>query len=147
MARVCSMVLAVVFIVSLCGLATADNKADAEALVRSAVAMVQAKGLQKTLEVVNDLKGPFVKGNLYVFAMSMKNKRLAAGSSYNQKLLGTVAKNPFNAKMLEIANGPGSGWVEYSWPKPGSKQPSPKRSFIMRAPGQDAYFGCGYYVE
>jgi cytochrome c len=129
------------------GLSCADQASDAKALVEKSVAMVKNKGLKATLEAINDLKGPFVKGELYIFAMSLENMRLAAGSPSNKNLLGTVAKNPFNKTMLDIAKSKGSGWVEYSWPKPGGKEPSPKRSYIMRVPGENAYFGCGYYVK
>jgi signal transduction histidine kinase len=126
---------------------SADQTVDAKNLVQKAVATVKEKGLDATLKAINDLKGPFVKGNLYIFAMSLGNKRLAAGSPVNQPLLGTVAKASFNLKMAEVAKGPGEGWVEYSWPKPDEKKPSAKRAFIMRVPGCDAYFGCGYYTK
>jgi cytochrome c len=131
----------------MCGQAIADQAAEAKALVEKAVAMAKEKGLDTTLKAINDLDGPFVKGKLYIFAMSLQNKRLAAGSPFNKRLLGTVAKNSFNVEMAKIATGKGSGWVEYSWPKPNEKEPSPKKSYIMRVPGEDAYFGCGYYVK
>ncbi len=124
-----------------------DQAADAKALVEKAVAMVKEQGLDTTLKAINDLKGPLVKGNLYIFAMSLDNKRLAAGSAVNQKLLGTTAKASFNLKMAETAKNPGEGWVEYSWPKPNEKKPSPKRGYIMRVPGHDVYFGCGFYTK
>ena len=131
----------------LSGLAMADQAADAKTLVEKAVAMATQKGLDVALKAINDLKGPFVKGNLYVFAMSLENTRLAAGSPFNKQLLGTVANAPFNRKMAEIAKGPGSGWLTYAWPKPDKEKPSPKKTYIMRVPGHDAYFGCGYYTE
>ena len=129
------------------GAASPDQSTDAKALVHKAVAMVKEKGLDATLEAINDLKGPFVKDDLYIFAMSLDNKRLAAGSPVNQPLLGTVANASFNLRMAEIAKGPGEGWVEYTWPKPNEKGPSPKKAYIMRVPGYDAYFGCGYYTK
>ena len=48
-------------------------------------------------------------------------------------------------KFKDIANGPGKGWTEYWWPKPGEKKPSLKRTYIMRVPGQNLYIGAGYY--
>lgn len=131
----------------LCGQAIADQAVAAKALVEGAAAMAKEKGLEKTLKAINDLKGPFVKGKLYIFAMSLDNKRLAAGSPFNKHLLGTVATNSFNIEMAKIAKGKGQGWVEYSWPKPNEKEPSPKKSYIMRVAGEDAYFGCGYYLK
>lgn len=129
------------------GFAMADQAADAKALVEKAVAMAKEKGLDATLKAINDLKGPLVKGNLYIFAMSMENKRLAAGSPFNKHLLGTVGKDPHNRKMAEIAKTTGAGWVDYEWPKPNEEKPSPKRSYVMKVPGENAYFGCGYYTK
>jgi signal transduction histidine kinase len=48
-------------------------------------------------------------------------------------------------EMLNIAKGPGQGWMEYWWTKPGEKKPSPKEAFIMKVPNQPVWFGCGYY--
>lgn len=129
------------------GPAAADDEADAKAMVEKAVAMVKAKGLEATLKAINDLKGPFVKGNIYVVAMSMDNLRLAAGSPYNKPKLGTVGKRKHNEEMAKVAKNPGYGWVEYSWPKPNQDKPSPKRGFVMRVPGEDVYFVCGYYLK
>ncbi len=143
------LIVALLALVTVPFAALAEKKRDAEvkAMVERAVAMVKAKGLDATLKAINDLKGPFVKGDLYIFAMSLQNKRLAAGSPYNRRLLGTVANKEFNRRMAELAKTKGSGWMEYNWPKPKAKEPSPKRSFIMRVPGQDVYFGCGYYLK
>lgn len=129
------------------GPASADDETDAKAMVEKAVAMVEARGLEATLDAINDLKGPFVKDSLYVFAMSMDNLRLATGSPYNKSKLGTVGKEKRNKEMAKVAKNPGFGWVEYSWPKPKQDEPSPKRSFVMRVPGKDIYFGCGYYLK
>jgi signal transduction histidine kinase len=143
-----SLVLTLALIFMISGLCSAEDKAQmARSTVEKAVKMAQEEGLKKTLKAINDLEGPFVKGDLYVFAMSLDNMRLAAGSPFNKKKLGTTANADFNKKMANVAKTEGSGWVEYSWPKPGGDKPTPKRTFIMRVPGEDAYFGCGYYTE
>lgn len=51
------------------------------------------------------------------------------------------------AAMNEIAEDYGSGWVPYSWPKPGEEKSSPKVSFVMLAHGPDGDYvaGCGMY--
>ncbi len=127
--------------------ANADQAAEAKSMVEKAVAMVKEKGLDSTLKAINDLKGPFVKGDLYVFAMSLDNINLATGSPNNKPILGKMLKGAFAEKMLKIVKTKGSGWVEYTWAKPGEKDLSAKRSFFMRVPGENAYFGCGYYLK
>ena len=94
------------------------------------------------------MKGPFVKGELYLFANSLNNIALASGSPYNKPLIGKDVSNlKMVLQMTEIAKGQGAGWLEYSWPKPREDTPTPKKSYIMRVPGQDFYIGCGYYLE
>ncbi len=125
-----------------------DKKAEVKALVEQGVALVQKEGKDAAFKVINDLKGPFVKGDLYLFATSLKNIDLAEGSPNNKALIGKdLSQYQAVVKMTEVAKTKGSGWVEYSWPKPGENVPSPKRSFVMRVPGQDFYIGCGYYLK
>jgi hypothetical protein len=140
------LLLAVAFA---CNHAIAANQdAEVKALVEKAVAMAEKDGKDAVLKAINDLKGPFVKGELYLFACSFDNVNLAEGSPNNKSLIGTdMGKYPFNVKMTELAKSKGSGWVEYIWPKPGAKVPSPKRTYIMRVPGQDYWIGGGYYTE
>lgn len=136
------------------GLAFADDAADAKALVEQGVAMVKAKGLDATLKAIGDPKGPFVKGDLYLFAGALDKVTLLAHPFAAQKLVGPdLSKmkdstgNFFFVKFKEVAQQPGSGWVKYMWPKPGATGDSLKNTFVMRVPGQDAYIAAGYYVK
>jgi hypothetical protein len=136
------------------GLAVADDAADTKALVENGVAMAKEKGLEPTLKAIGDPKGPFVKGDLYLFAGSLDKVTATAHPFAADKLVGPDLTNlkdskgsQFFIKFKEIAEKPGSGWVEYWWPKPGEKEPSLKKTFIMRVPGQDAYIAAGYYPK
>lgn len=53
----------------------------------------------------------------------------------------------FFAVMNEVCEEKGSGWVDYMWPKPGEKKPSPKISFVKQVKHGDDIFvvGCGTY--
>ena len=55
----------------------------------------------------------------------------------------------FFAVMNEVCDQKGSGWVDYLWPKPGQKKPSPKISFVKQVKhGNDTFVvGCGTYDE
>ena len=136
------------------GLATADDASDAKALVAKGVAMVKAKGLDATLKAIGDPKGPFIMGDLYLFAGSLDKVTLLAHPYAAKKLVGPdLSKvkdskgNMFFVKFKDVASGAGSGWVEYMWPKPGAKEASLKKTFLMRVPGQKAYIAAGYYVK
>ena len=130
------------------GLFAGDKDAQVKALVEQGVAMVKQQGKDTTLKAINDLKGPFVEGELYLFANSMKNIVLASGSPYSKPLIGKDVSNlKMVLQMAEIAKKQGAGWLEYSWPKPREDTPTPKKSYVMRVPGQDFYIGCGYYLK
>ncbi len=131
-------------------LACADKPGDCKAVVEKGAAMFKSKGKDAAIKAINDPKGPFVKGDLYIFAVDMNNKVLA--HPMKQSLVGkdvSKVKDPKGkllfAEFLKTAKGKGAGWVEYMWPKPGAKDPSAKRSYIMRIPGENVYIGAGYY--
>jgi hypothetical protein len=151
--KVCVVfVLALVF--CLPGLGVADDAADTKALVEKGVAMVKDKGADATLKAIGDPKGPFVKGELYLFAGSLDKTTLAAHPYAADKLVGPDLAsfkdpkgNQFFIKFKEIAESPGSGWVEYWWPKPNEKEPSLKKTYVMRVPGEKIYIAAGYYPK
>lgn len=134
----------------LMGPASADMAADCKGLVEQGIAMFKDKGTDAALKAIDDPKGPFMKGELYIFAVSMDNKVLAhpAAKQLVGKDVGEMKDKkggPLFSKFKEVAEKTGSGWVEYWWPKPGSEEPVLKNTFIMRVPGQNMYIGAGYY--
>jgi cytochrome c len=153
MKRFWALTIVAVMLVSFAfaGTALADKKADAKALVESAVAMAKEKGLDATLAAIKDKKGPFVKGDLYIFAGSTEKTELIAHPiapqivGKNQAKMRDVKGKYFFVEMMNTAKGPGQGWVEYWWPKPGEKKASAKEAYIMRVPNQKAWFACGFY--
>lgn len=149
-----SLVMALGLSLACVGLVAADNEADTKALVEKGVAMVKEKGLDATLKAIGDPKGPFVKGDLYLFAGPLDKVTLLAHPYAAKKLVGPdLSKikdskgNFFFIKFKEVAEKPGSGWVEYMWPKPNAKEPSLKKTYVMKVPGQNAYIAAGYYPK
>jgi cytochrome c len=151
-------ILVLVLVLGCCfvsaGVVLADDAADTKALVEKGVATVKEKGLEATLKAIGDPKGPFVKGDLYLFAGDLDKVTLLAHPLAAQKLVGPDLSamkdskgNLFFIKFKEVAEKPGSGWVEYMWPKPGAKEDSLKKTFIMRVPGEKVYIGAGYYPK
>ena len=51
----------------------------------------------------------------------------------------------FFTEMNEVAKTKGSGWVTYTWPKPGEKTSSPKISYVklVKTGGEELVAGCG----
>lgn len=136
----------------LAGPAASDGPQECEAVVKQCVATFQAEGREAVLKAINDPKGSFVKGDLYVFALSMDNKMLA--HPLDKKILNLSMSNVVDAngerfftKMKEVAEKQGSGWVEYTWAKPGEEGAKRKKSYIMKVPGEELYVGAGYYPK
>ncbi len=154
MKKILALLLVLGLSLSCIGVAAADDASDTKALVEKGVAMVKEKGLEATLKAIGDPKGPFVKGDLYLFAGSLDKVTLLAHPLAAAKLVGPdLSKmkdskgNLFFMKFKQVAEKPGSGWVEYMWPKPGAKGDSLKKTFVMRVPGQKAYIAAGYYPK
>jgi cytochrome c len=134
------------------GTAIADKAADTKALVAKGAAMVKSKGKAAALKAIGDPKGPFVVGDLYLFAGPLDKVTLSAHPFAAAKTVGkdlSKFKDPKGNLVFvmfkDLANKKGDGWVEYWWPKPGAKEPSLKRTYILRVPGENLYIGAGYY--
>ena len=50
-------------------------------------------------------------------------------------------------EMAKIVKAKGEGFVDYSWPKPGSDEPLPKISFVKGVPAWNWIIGSGLYVD
>lgn len=122
----------------------------AEALLR--VAVVEArKSPQAAFAAFNDPKGPYVRQDLYVFAVGLDDARFAA-MGVNPALVGTdvgalrdAAGKPIIAEMIALARSNGSGIVDYVWRNPTTNKVENKHSRIERV---DNYLiGVGYYTR
>jgi cytochrome c len=119
-------------------------------LTEKAEALVLQKGKDYALKVFSASKGPFIDGELYVFACSMDNKLLA--HPYRRELVGEDVKDfkdskgrPLFQEFQKVAEERGAGWVYYWWSKPGEQGEFPKVAYIKRIPDYNMYVGVGYY--
>ncbi len=131
----------------LTGYAIADDKAECITKCEAA-AKAMKEDLKGALAEINKKDGKFVKGSVYVFAM---NGGVCAAHPMKPSLIGKdlsglkdKAGKEFFKEFAEIAKSKGSGWVDYQWPKPGEKDPSPKSSYILKV-DDNYYVGAGYY--
>lgn len=134
--------------------ACADDAQDCKALVERAAEMFKRQGKDAALKAIDSNNGSaLIKGDLYVFALSSVDNAMLA-HPYEKTLKRLKMENikdsngkEFFKEFREVAVNKGSGWVEYTWAKPGAKEPSPKRSYILKVPSEDVYIGSGYYVK
>lgn len=131
------------------GNAWAEGKADeAKAMVKKAVAFVQANGKNKALAQFNDPSGGFVKGEFYIFAVNF-NDCITLANGGNPKLVGKsycemkdADGKYFEKELMEVAK-KGGGWVDYKWANPETKKISDKSTYVEQA--GDMFLGCGFY--
>ena len=115
------------------GLATPSN---AQAMVRKAVEYYRRNGRARLLKVLNDPQGEFHKADMYVFAYD-RNMTMVAHPIMPQ-LVGQnqIGKKDwaggkyFHREIQGVALSQGSGWVDYQWENPVSKQLDYKMTYF-----------------
>ncbi len=122
--------------------------AEAEALVRKAVAYIREQGREKAFAEINNKGGMFTNRDLYVFVYDMNGKGVAHGQ--NLALIGkdlAGAKDPdgklYVKERIEIAKGKGRGWQDYKFQNPKTKAVEDKTAYIERC--DDLIVGAGAY--
>ena len=144
--------LTVLVVLGLAGSSMAAGKhgtaAEAEAMVKKAVAMAKARGNDTAFAEINNPKGQFTDRDLYVFVYDMNGKCVAHGQ--NPKMIGKelidmkdADGKAFVKERVEIAKTKGSGWQDYKFTDPLTKQIENKRAYVERH--GDLIFGSGIY--
>jgi signal transduction histidine kinase len=119
-------------------------------LIAQAQALIKEQGLEKTVPLINDPKGSFVQGDIYVFVFNLSNVCQAHGA--NSKMAGkdmSDLKDPNGVYIIrsftQTVKDSTRGWVDYSWTNPVTKKLGSKSSYVERIPGTDYYVGAGIY--
>ncbi|MCB2188131.1 MAG: cache domain-containing protein [Deltaproteobacteria bacterium] len=152
MKKLVSVVTTLAMVLAFAVLANAEDKATPKECVQKvqeAVKLIQDKG-DAAFDTLRDKNGPFVWKDSYVFVMDfdgvMKvhpmNPKL---EGRNLNMIKDSSGKMFNAEMVAVAKGPGQGWVDYLWLKPGASQPSPKVSYIVGIPDKNLLVGAGVW--
>ncbi len=127
-----------------------DRSADCVEMVQKAESLIGEKGKDYALKVFSASKGPFINGELYVFACSMDNRLLA--HPYRRDLIGQdvndvkdAENKPLFQEFRNVAQKRGDGWVNYWWSKAGEPGRFPKTTYIKGMAEHNMYIGVGYY--
>jgi cytochrome c len=151
MKKTFSVLLGMGLLLTLISIAFAADKgtpAQAEAMVKKAVAYYKTNGSTKAFAEFSNPKGQFVNSDLYVFVYDLNGKCVAHGA--NQKMIGLdliAMKDPdgkaYVKERVEIAKTKGKGWQDYKFTNPVSKQIEQKTAYLEKV---DEYIiGCGAY--
>ena len=144
-----SIIIVVTLIVILMGtLCFASPKDDAVTLVKKAEAFYKANGKDKLIVAINNPKGQFIKGDVYVFIWTFDYSVLAHPT--NPKLIGkdlAGLQDPdgklFVKEGVDLAKAKGSGWVDYKYTNPVTKKIEAKTTFVLKV--DDLILACGIY--
>ncbi|MES2257388.1 MAG: cache domain-containing protein [Pseudomonadota bacterium] len=117
-------------------------------LVKKAAAHIKANGLERACTDFGDPAKGFLAGESYVYVHDLHGKMLCNPGSPR-----TVGKDliemkdvdgkQFNKEMLQVAKQHGSGWVEYKWVNPLTKQIQQKKSYVEKQ--DQVVIGSGFY--
>jgi signal transduction histidine kinase len=133
------------------GFAHAETEAEnaARQFVKKAGTHLRANGVQKACLDFADPNGGFIKGELYIFVQDAQNMKMICHGT-NPRMNGKdmlemkdAEGKPFVKDMLELAKGKGSGWVDYRWVNPVSRNIELKSSYLERVDGY--VVGAGIY--
>jgi signal transduction histidine kinase len=127
---------------------SASSKEEAKAMVEKAIAFYKANGKEKAFAEINNTKGQFTKGDLYIFVYDLTGNCVAHG--FNLKMIGKDLSDlkdpdgkPFVKERIELAKTKGKGWQDYKFTNPVTKKVEMKTAWIEKV--DDFIFGCGAY--
>lgn len=125
-------------------------KEDARDWVEEAKNFYAASGKRIALAEFSNPKGGFVKDDMYIFVLGSKGTMLAHG--VNEKFIGEdfihlkdTDGKLFIKDIVSTANAKGSGWVEYKWFHPVTKEVLPKSVYFEKI--DDMIICSGVYVK
>jgi cytochrome c len=126
------------------------TREEAVAMVKKAVAYIQANGKDKAFEEFSNQKGQFVDRDLYVVAYDLTGKCLAHGQKANMVGKDLIdMKDPdgkeFIKERIELMKKQNAVWQDYKFMNPITKQIEPKSMYLERC--QDFAVGCGIYKK
>jgi Signal transduction histidine kinase len=145
------LIAALAAMVSLQASAAPDKgtEAEAQALVKKAVAYYQKNGREKALAEFQKQPGPFVDRDLYVTIYTLEGVCL---SHINSKMVGKNMMDLRDADgvylikdRVEAGKKGDSGWQEYQFFNPVSKKVEPKRMYWEKHDG--ILFAAGAYKQ
>lgn len=121
--------------------------------VNEASALIGQKG-RAAFDTLRDKTGPFIFLDTYIFVDTPDGTELVNGGFPGIEGKNIVNFKDVNGKYLvrdyiNLALKDGEGWIKYFWPKPGSDEPSEKRTYVkkVKSGGETFIVGCGAYLE
>jgi len=127
----------------------ADSPDQAVRLVKKAAAFYKEQGLEKALEEFSNPKGQFKEGDVYIFAYDLTGTMLAhpnpALIGHNLTDVPDADGKLFRKEFVTVALTKGSGWVDYKYQNPKTKQMELKTTYVEKV--DDIIICCGIFKK
>jgi signal transduction histidine kinase len=126
------------------------TKAEAVAMVKRVEEKFKQDGPEATFLAVINKERAFSDRDLYPFIYRLDGTNVAHGArpalvGKNLLMIKDPDGIPLIQMMVDIATGPGSGWIAYKWPNPITNLIEDKTSYIKRM--GDYFVGVGVYRQ
>ena len=113
------------------------SQEDAKNWVQQAKAFYKAAGKRIALAEFTNPNGQFRKDEMYIYVLNAKGTMLAHGVNerfVGEEFLGLTDSDGkfFIREIVDAANANGSGWVEYKWFHPVTKEWLPKIAYFEK---------------
>jgi cytochrome c len=125
-------------------------KEEAQQWVKKAIDFYKKAGKAVALAEFTNPKGPFIEEDMYVFVLNLKGTMLAHG--VNEKYIGLdfcdvkdSDGRSFIREIVEVGNTKGSGFVDYKWYNPMTKEDQEKHVYFEKV--DDLIICSGVYKE
>ena len=124
------------------------STADAEALVKNAIAYLKRHGPEKAFKEFQNKNGPFMYRDLYVIVYDPAGRCIVHGADPTRNgkdFIGAKDKDGklFIQERIDIANKKGSGRHEYKWANPANNKVEVKIAYVEKF--QDYVVSSGAY--
>lgn len=125
-----------------------EDRDQAVALVKKAVAHLRAVGVEQACKDFKDPRGEFMHGQFYVFANDVNGLQLCNPRSPQTDGKVTIDKkdakgHEFVRAYIDVAKTKGKGWHEYCHTNPVTEQVEKKSAYVELVVG--VVVGCGIY--
>lgn len=120
-------------------------------MVKRVAEKFRSEGPGPTFKAILDkTTSEFHDGDLYPFVYDMNGVMIATGSRTALVGMSLISVKDQDGRylvreMIAIAQGPGSGWLEYKWPNPQTNRIEPKLTYIERM--GDYLVGVGIWKQ
>jgi cytochrome c len=131
------------------------TKEEAVAMVKRVQEMFRKDGAEATFKAVSDKSiKEFHDRDLYAFIYFRDGPKKGVCVAHGARP-ALIGKNLYDLKdqdgkylireLANVANGPGSGWVDYKWPNPITNKIEDKSSYVAKM--GDYFVGVGVYKQ